>query len=46
MGAEFWQPLTAAICFGLGFATMLTLLVVPVSYSLVYNWADRRHKTV
>ena len=41
-GAEFWQPLTTAICFGLGFATMLTLLVVPVTYSLAYNWADRR----
>ena len=41
-GAEFWQPLTTAICFGLGFATILTLLVVPVTYSLAYNWADRR----
>ncbi|REK21781.1 MAG: AcrB/AcrD/AcrF family protein [Planctomycetota bacterium] len=40
-GAEFWQPLTTAICFGLGFATMLTLLVVPVSYSYAYNWSDR-----
>lgn len=41
-GAEFWQPLTTAICFGLGFATMLTLLVVPVTYSMAYNWIDRR----
>ncbi len=41
-GAEFWQPLTAALRFGLGFATVLTLAVVPVLYSLAYNWTDRR----
>jgi HAE1 family hydrophobic/amphiphilic exporter-1 len=35
-GAEFWQPLTGAIVSGLIFATMLTLLVIPVSYSLIY----------
>ncbi len=35
-GAEFWQPLTGAIVSGLAFATLLTLLVIPVSYSLVY----------
>jgi len=35
-GAEFWQPLTAAVIFGLAFATVLTLLVIPVGYSLVY----------
>lgn len=40
-GAEFWQPLTGAVIFGLGFATVLTLLVIPVCYSLAYNWADR-----
>ncbi|MGY8771151.1 MAG: efflux RND transporter permease subunit [Pirellulales bacterium] len=39
-GAEFWQPLTGAVVFGLAFATLLTLLVIPVAYSLVYNWAD------
>ena len=37
-GAEFWQPLTAAVIFGLGFATMLTLVVIPVCYSLAYSW--------
>jgi len=41
-GAEFWQPLTTAICFGLAFATSLTLLVVPVLYSLAYSWAEKR----
>lgn len=41
-GAEFWQPLTGAVIFGLAFATLLTLVVIPVCYSLVYNWADRK----
>lgn len=36
-GAEFWQPLTGAVIFGLAFATVLTLVVIPVAYSLVYN---------
>ncbi|TWU20895.1 efflux RND transporter permease subunit [Bythopirellula polymerisocia] len=36
-GAEFWQPLTAAIIFGLAFATVLTLIVIPVCYSLAYT---------
>ena len=43
-GAEFWQPLTGAVIFGLGFATVLTLLVIPVCYSLVYPLADRRRR--
>ena len=41
-GAEFWQPLTGAVIFGLGFATVLTLVVIPVCYSLAYNWTDRK----
>ncbi len=36
-GAEFWQPLTGAVVSGLAFATVLTLVVIPVLYSLVYN---------
>ena len=36
-GAEFWQPLTAAVVFGLAFATVLTLVVIPVSYSVAYT---------
>ena len=35
-GAEFWQPLTGAVVFGLAFATVLTLVVIPVCYSLAY----------
>lgn len=41
-GAEFWGPLTGAVIFGLAFATVLTLIVIPVAYTLVYNWADRK----
>jgi len=41
-GAEFWGPLTGAVIFGLFFASVLTLLVIPVCYSLVYNWTDRK----
>lgn len=36
-GAEFWQPLTAAIVFGLIFSTILTLIVIPVCYSAAYS---------
>ena len=36
-GAEFWQPLTAAVVFGLAFATILTLIVIPVIYSIAYS---------
>lgn len=36
-GAEFWQPLTAAVVFGLAFATVLTLVVIPVCYSIAYD---------
>lgn len=40
-GAEFWQPLCGAVVFGLLFATLLTLVVVPVSYDLLY-WRKSR----
>jgi multidrug efflux pump subunit AcrB len=43
-GAEFWQPLTGAVIFGLGFATVLTLVVVPVCYSLAYWWQAVRER--
>ena len=36
-GAEFWQPLTASVVFGLAFASILTLVVIPVCYSLAYT---------
>jgi HAE1 family hydrophobic/amphiphilic exporter-1 len=36
-GGEFWVPLTGAIIFGLLFSAILTLVVIPVAYSFVYN---------
>jgi len=30
-----WKPMAVSISFGLGFATILTLLVLPVIYSLI-----------
>ncbi|MBA4501449.1 efflux RND transporter permease subunit [Marinobacterium marinum] len=33
----FFRPLAVTIMFGLGFATLLTLVVVPVLYALIYR---------
>jgi HAE1 family hydrophobic/amphiphilic exporter-1 len=30
-----WRPMAVSIAFGLAFATLLTLFVIPVVYSLV-----------
>jgi multidrug efflux pump subunit AcrB len=32
----FWNPLVMTIIFGLSFATVLTLVVVPAMYKLIY----------
>ncbi len=34
-GAQWWGPMATAIVFGLTFATLLTLVVVPVLYTLM-----------
>jgi multidrug efflux pump subunit AcrB len=34
--AAFWNPLAWTIIFGLAFATILTLLVVPAMYTIIY----------
>lgn len=31
-GGEFWQPLTVTMMFGLGFATLLQLFIIPLAY--------------
>ena len=31
--SQWWSPMANAVIFGLGFSTMLTLIVVPVLYS-------------
>jgi multidrug efflux pump subunit AcrB len=36
-GGPMWEPMAIAIMFGLAFATVLTLGVVPVMYSLFYR---------
>jgi multidrug efflux pump subunit AcrB len=37
LGDVFFQPMAVTIMFGLGFATLLTLLVVPVLFALFYH---------
>lgn len=36
--ASFWGPLSWTIIYGLGFATLVTLVVVPVMYILFNRW--------
>jgi len=36
-GGPMWSSMAIAIIFGLGFATMLTLGIVPILYSLFYR---------
>ncbi len=39
--ADWWGPMAVAVIYGLAFATILTLIVVPVLYSLAHS-AKRR----
>ena len=42
--AEWWVPLATAVVFGLGFSTMLTLIVTPVWLAApekIGRWRDR-----
>ncbi len=41
-GAEYWQPLAVSIIFGLAFATILTLIIVPVLYSLFEKGREQK----
>jgi multidrug efflux pump subunit AcrB len=36
-----WEPMAIAIIFGLGFATVLTLGVVPTLYALLFRVSFR-----
>ncbi|MDH3814871.1 MAG: hypothetical protein OEV48_10315, partial [Acidobacteriota bacterium] len=36
-GGPMWEPMSVAIMFGLLFATVLTLVFVPVLYSLFFK---------
>jgi len=33
--ADFWGPMAVAVIFGLAFATVLTLVMVPLMYSMM-----------
>lgn len=37
LGDVFFKPMAVTIMFGLGFATLLTLIIVPVLFALVYK---------
>jgi CzcA family heavy metal efflux pump len=39
--ADWWGPMAVAVIFGLAFATLLTLVVVPVLYSLAESLRSR-----
>ena len=40
--AQWWGPMAVAVIYGLGFATILTLVVVPVLYSLTHSLFGRQ----
>lgn len=42
--SEMWGPLSTCVIFGLSFATVLTLFVVPCLYSLFFGRSDKKLK--
>ncbi|HCB43927.1 MAG TPA: hypothetical protein DEP56_12600, partial [Pseudomonas sp.] len=40
--AQFLIPMATSIAFGLGFSTLLVLLVVPALLSMLEGWKERR----
>lgn len=46
MGGEgmMWQPMAICMIWGLGFATLLTLFVIPCTYSLLEDYSDRMRR--
>ncbi len=43
-GSEMWAPMARAVIGGMTLSTVLTLVVVPVIYVLLANFADRKKK--
>ena len=41
---QWWISLSTAIVFGLGFATVLTLIVTPAALMMIANLAERRDR--
>lgn len=44
--SQFWSPMAISVIFGLALATVLTLVVVPALYSLVYTTTRATEKGV
>jgi multidrug efflux pump len=42
--AEWWGPMAVAVIFGLAFATLLTLVMVPLMYSLLEDFRHARQR--
>ena len=42
--AQFLIPMATSIAFGLGFSTLLVLIVVPALLSLLEGWKERRNE--
>ena len=38
--SQWWGPMGVAVIFGLTFATVLTLIVLPVMYDFVSGWTE------
>ncbi len=41
-GAEYWRPLAVSLIFGLAISSFLTLVIVPVLYSLMESRSERK----
>lgn len=39
--SDWWGPMGVAVIFGLAVATFLTLIVVPILYSVLTGWSER-----
>jgi multidrug efflux pump len=42
--SQWWRGMAVAVIFGLGFATFLTLILVPVLYDLLLDLRERRER--
>jgi multidrug efflux pump len=42
--SQWWRGMAVAVIFGLGFATFLTLILVPVLYDLLLDFRERRER--
>ncbi|MCS7234230.1 MAG: efflux RND transporter permease subunit [Synergistetes bacterium] len=45
-GAEIWKPLAAVIIAGLSFSTLVTLILIPVVYTIVEQYLRRKKRFV